>query len=98
MTKAEIVSTIAKSSGLDRATVLSVVEGFIETVTSSMIEGNNVYLRGFGSFVVKKRAAKAARHIKQNKTILIPERSVPTFKPSHYFSDALKKNLDNKKK
>ncbi|MDR1563306.1 MAG: integration host factor subunit beta [Dysgonamonadaceae bacterium] len=98
MTKAEIVSTIAKSSGLDRATVLTVVEGFIETVTGSMIEGNNVYLRGFGSFVVKKRAAKAARHIKQNKTIIIPERSVPTFKPSHYFSEALTQNLDKTKK
>jgi DNA-binding protein HU-beta len=97
MTKADIVSAIAKSSGLDRGTVLAVVEGFMEQVSGSMIEGKNVYLRGFGSFVVKKRAKKAARHIKKGTTLIIPERHVPTFKPSQYFSEQLSKSLDKKK-
>ena len=93
MTKADIVSEISKSTGIDRATVLKTVEAFMESVMDSMKAGNNVYLRGFGSFVVKKRAAKAARHIKNETTIIIPERYVPTFKPSQYFSENLRKNL-----
>ena len=96
MTKADIVSGIAKSTGVDRATVLSTVEAFMDAVMSSMTDGENVYLRGFGSFVVKKRAAKAARDIQNETTIIIPERYVPTFKPSQYFSERLKKNLDGK--
>ncbi len=93
MTKADIVSEIAKSTGVDKATVLSTVEAFMETVMGSMKKGNNVYLRGFGSFVVKKRAAKAARDIQNDTTIIIPERFVPTFKPSQQFADELKNNL-----
>jgi len=96
MTKADIVGGIAKSTGVDRATVLSVVEAFMEEVMSSMTEGQNVYLRGFGSFVVKKRAAKAARDIQNETTILIPERFVPTFKPSQYFAERLRSNLESK--
>jgi len=96
MTKADIVSAISKSTGIDRANVLAVVEGFMSEVMKSMNEGKNVYLRGFGSFVVKKRAAKAARHIKNETTIIIPERYVPTFKPSSYFSENLRANLDSK--
>ena len=96
MTKADIVSGIAKSTGVDRITVLSIVEAFMGEVMSSMTEGKNVYLRGFGSFVVKKRAAKAARDIQNETTIIIPERYVPTFKPSQYFSEKLRKNLDGK--
>jgi DNA-binding protein HU-beta len=98
MTKADVVSAVAKSTGLDRASVSTVVESFMEQVTASMIEGKNVYLRGFGSFVVKKRAKKAARHIKKGTTLIIPERHVPTFKPSQYFAENLRKNLDGKKK
>ena len=63
---------------------------------TAMTEGENVYLRGFGSFVVKKRAAKAARDIQNETTIIIPERYVPTFKPSQYFAGKLKNNLDGK--
>jgi DNA-binding protein HU-beta len=96
MTKADIVSKVAKESGLDRARVSAVIEGFMEAVSGSMIEGKNVYLRGFGSFVVKKRAKKAARHIKNETTIIIPERYVPTFKPSSYFSEKVRKNLAKK--
>ncbi len=97
MTKADIVSEISKNTGIDRNTVLSTVEAFMETVMGSMTQGENVYLRGFGSFVVKKRAAKAARDIQNETTIIIPERFVPTFKPSQYFAERLKTNLDGKK-
>jgi DNA-binding protein HU-beta len=93
MTKADIVNAIAKSTGIDRASVLATVEGFMDEVMNSMNKGENVYLRGFGSFVVKKRAAKAARNIKNETTILIPERHVPTFKPSQYFAENLRNNL-----
>jgi DNA-binding protein HU-beta len=94
MTKADIVNAIAKSTGIDRVSVLASVEGFMEEVMKSMNSGENVYLRGFGSFVVKKRAAKAARHIKNETTIIIPERFVPTFKPSQYFCEKLRKSLE----
>jgi len=93
MTKADIVNAIAKSTGIEKASILAVVESFMEEVMNSMNSGENVYLRGFGSFVVKKRAAKAARHIKNETTIIIPERYVPTFKPSQYFSEKLRENL-----
>jgi len=97
MTKADIVNAISKNTGIDRASVLASVEGFMNEVMKSMNNGENVYLRGFGSFVVKKRAAKAARHIKNETTIIIPERYVPTFKPSQYFCENLRNNLDGKK-
>jgi len=93
MTKADIVNAIAKSTGIEKVSILAVVESFMEEVMNSMNKGENVYLRGFGSFVVKKRAAKAARHIKNETTIIIPERYVPTFKPSQYFSEKLRNNL-----
>ena len=96
MTKADIVSKVAKSTGVDRSTSLSIVEAFMDAVMAAMTEGENVFLRGFGSFVVKKRAAKAARDIQNETTIIIPERYVPTFKPSQYFSEKLRNNLDGK--
>jgi DNA-binding protein HU-beta len=95
MTKADIVNAISRSTGIDRASVLASVEGFMDEVMNAMNNGDNVYLRGFGSFVVKKRAAKAARHIKNETTILIPERFVPTFKPSQYFAENLRNNLES---
>jgi DNA-binding protein HU-beta len=97
MTKADIVNAISKNTGIDRATALACVEGFMEEVMGSMSRGDNVYLRGFGSFVVKKRAAKAARHIKNETTLMIPERFVPTFKPSQYFAENLRASLEHKK-
>jgi DNA-binding protein HU-beta len=96
MTKADIVNAISKSTGIDKVSVLASVEGFMDEVMKSMNDGENVYLRGFGSFVVKKRAAKAARHIKNETTIIIPERFVPTFKPSQYFCEKLRTNLEEK--
>ena len=94
MTKADIVGAIARKTGIDRASVLRCVEEFMEEVKDSMYQGENVYLRGFGSFVVKKRAAKAARHIKNETTLMIPERFVPTFKPSQFFAENLRGRLD----
>ncbi|MCR5710457.1 MAG: integration host factor subunit beta [Bacteroidales bacterium] len=85
MTKAEIVNEIAKSTGMERAKVLSVVEGFMESVKNSLAEGENVYLRGFGSFTVKTRAQKTARNITLNTTIVIPAHNVPAFKPAKTF-------------
>jgi DNA-binding protein HU-beta len=89
MTKAELVSRIAKSTGTEKTVVLSVVEALMETIKKSLEEGENVYLRGFGSFTVKKRAEKTARNITKNTTITIPEHNIPAFKPAKVFKDAL---------
>lgn len=91
MTKAEIVNEISRSTGLEKAAVLATVEKFMDVVKESMAEGNNVYLRGFGSFVVKMRKEKTARNISRNTTIKIPAHNVPTFKPSKVFLDQVKK-------
>ena len=85
MTKADIVNEIAKNTGIDKATVLTTVEAFMETVKDSLTEGRNVYLRGFGSFIVKRRAEKTARNISRNTTIIIPEHFIPSFKPAKTF-------------
>lgn len=90
MTKAEIVSEIAKSTGIDKASVLETIEKFMEEVKDSLANGENVYLRGFGSFIVKKRSQKTARNISKNTTIIIPEHNIPAFKPAKVFMDALK--------
>lgn len=93
MTKAEIVAEIASKTGIEKVAVQQVVEGFMDAVKSSMIEGENVYLRGFGSFVVKKRAKKIGRNISKNTTIVIPEHYIPSFKPSKEFLNKVKKNV-----
>jgi DNA-binding protein HU-beta len=90
MTKADIVREIAKSTGIDKQTVLTSVESFMELVKDSLSQGENVYLRGFGSFVVKKRAQKTARNISKNTTIIIPEHNIPSFKPAKTFQDKVK--------
>ena len=81
MTKAEIVKEVSKSTGIESATVMAVVEGFMEAAKSSMGKGENIYLRGFGTFEVKTRKAKTARNITKNTTVIISEHKVPTFKP-----------------
>ncbi len=91
MTKAEIVSEIAKSTGIDRANVLATVEKFMDVVKDSMINGENVYLRGFGSFIIKTRSAKTARNISANTTIMIPEHKIPAFKPAKSFAEEVRK-------
>ena len=91
MTKAEIVTEIAKKTGIERKDVLKTIEAFMETVKESLTEEENVYLRGFGSFIVKKRAQKTARNISKNTTIIIPEHNIPAFKPAKTFTIAVKK-------
>ena len=90
MTKADIVNEVAKEKGVEKILVQKVVEGFMESVEASLAKGENVYLRGFGSFVVKKRAKKTARNISKNTTIVIPEHNIPSFKPAKVFSAKLK--------
>jgi DNA-binding protein HU-beta len=91
MTKADIVNEIAKNTGVDKATVLKTVEAFMDSVRATLSQDENVYLRGFGSFVVKKRAQKTARNISKNTTLIIPEHSIPAFKPAKTFTLSVKK-------
>ena len=92
MTKAEIVNEISKKTGIDKTTVLTTVEAFMESVKESLIQKeDNVYLRGCGSFILKKRAKKTARNISKNTTIIIDEHNIPAFKPAKVFIDAIKK-------
>ncbi|MDR0835008.1 MAG: integration host factor subunit beta [Tannerella sp.] len=89
MTKADIVSEISKSTGIDKSTVLASVESFMSVIKDTLSEGDNVYLRGFGSFVVKTRAQKTARNISKNTTIIIPEHNIPSFKPAKVFLNSV---------
>lgn len=90
MTKADIVNDIAKSTGVEKVLVQAIVEAFMESVKTSLIKKENVYLRGFGSFIVKKRAKKVARNISKNTTITIPEHNIPAFKPAKSFAAKVK--------
>ena len=90
MTKADIVARIALQTGVEKAVAMTVVETFMETVKDSMVAGNELFLRGFGSFIIKKRAKKVARNISKNTTIVIPAHSVPAFKPAKTFLEAVK--------
>jgi len=92
MTKADIVSEISKTTGIEKVTVQKTVEALMEAVKRNLVKGKNVYLRGFGSFIVKKRAEKTARNISKNTTIIIPEHFIPAFKPSKSFSVKVKNN------
>ena len=91
MTKADIVNEISKRTGVDKVTVLSSVETFMDVVKESLAKEENVYLRGFVSFIVKKRAQKTARNISKNTTIIIPEHNIPSFKPAKTFVSEVKK-------
>ncbi len=90
MTKADIVTQISKKTGIDKATILTTVEAFMESVKESLANEENVYLRGFGSFILKKRAQKTARNISKNTTIIIPEHNIPAFKPAKTFMQDIK--------
>lgn len=102
MTKADIVNEISEKTGIEKIVVQTTVEAFMKSIRSSMTEGKNVYLRGFGTFVVKKRAEKIGRNISKNTTVVIPAHFVPAFKPAKTFSERVKRNvkvaepLDNK--
>ena len=90
MTKADIVNEISKSTGIDKATVLETVEKFMEAVKDSLANGEYVYLRGFGSFIIKTRSQKTARNISKSTTIIIPEHNIPAFKPAKVFMEVVK--------
>ena len=92
MTKAEIVAQISRQSGIEKAVVMTVVEAFMENVKESMIAGNDVFLRGFGSFIIRRRAEKTSRNISKNTTIKIPAHNIPAFKPAKTFLNAVKEN------
>jgi len=93
MTKADIVNEISKNTGIEKMAVQATVEAFMETIKGSVVNGRNVYLRGFGSFIVKERAGKTARNISKNVTIKIPAHFIPSFKPSKSFVVQVKENV-----
>ena len=90
MTKADIVAEISRKTGLDKTSVLITVEAFMDSVKESLEKQGNVYLRGFGSFILKKRAQKTARNISKRETIIIPEHNIPAFKPAKTFMAMVK--------
>ena len=90
MTKADIVNSISQKTGIDKPTVLNIVEAFMTSVKESLANEENVYLRGFGSFILKKRAQKTARNISKNTTIIIPEHNIPAFRPAKTFMHDIK--------
>jgi DNA-binding protein HU-beta len=90
MTKADIVREVSKNTGVDKITVLKTVEAFMESVQNSLSKNENVYLRGFGSFIVKQRAQKTARNITKNTTLIIPAHNIPAFKPAKPFVEKVK--------
>ncbi len=93
MRKADLVNMISEKTGVPKVDVLVSLEMFFNEVKSSLSNGENVYVRGFGSFVIKKRAKKIGRHIKQNKAIEIPEHYIPAFKPAKVFTEKVKQNV-----
>ena len=90
MTKADIVRQVSENTGIDKKEVGAVIESFMENVRESLCKNKNVYLRGFGSFIVKRRASKVARNISKQTTIVIPAHSIPSFKPSKIFRESIK--------
>ncbi len=93
MRKADLVASISEKTGVPKVDVLVALEMFFKEVKGSLSEGENVYIRGFGSFVIKKRAKKIGRHIKQNVAIEIPEHYIPVFKPAKVFVEQVKTNV-----
>lgn len=93
MTKLELISTIAKKTGITNGDTSAVLECFFDTVINSMSKGNNISIRGFGSFVNKKRAKKLARNIKTNTAIMLDECYVPSFKPASAFVNLIKEKV-----
>ncbi|HLW14494.1 MAG TPA: HU family DNA-binding protein [Flavobacteriaceae bacterium] len=90
MTKADLVANISESTGMERGDVQAVIESFMEEVKTSLESNENVYLRGFGSFIVRKRAEKTGRNISKNTTIKIPAHNIPAFKPAKVFLEGVK--------
>jgi len=93
MTKAEIVADIANKTGIEKVAVQATVEAFMDSIKNSMVSGQNVYLRGFGSFIIKKRAEKTGRNISKNTTLIIPAHNIPAFKPAKTFVNKIKSHV-----
>ena len=93
MTKADLISEITEKTGVEKIAVQATVESLMTSIIDAMESGENVYLRGFGSFVIKKRAEKTCRDISKNTTIIIPEHFVPTFKPAKTFVEGVKNKI-----
>lgn len=89
MTKAELVTAIAIQTGYNRDEILNILESAMQNVKKSVAGGNNVYLRGFGSFITKVRKQKVARNITAQKSVIVPEHKIPAFKPSDDFTEML---------
>lgn len=92
MTKAEVIAEIANKTGIDKSDVQTVVESFFTVVKDKMAEGENIYVRSFGSFVNKRRAKKIGRNISENKSIVIEEHYIPSFKPAKVFVEQIKES------
>lgn len=90
MTKAELIAQIANKTGIEKTDVHTVVEEFFNVVKDSMVEGKNIYVRGFGSFINKKRAKKVARNISKNTAMVIEAHCIPSFKPAKTFAEKVK--------
>ena len=90
MRKADVIADIAKKTGIEKVAVQTTVEAFMTSVKGSLEKGDNVYLRGFGSFVIKKRAEKTGRNITKNTTLIIPAHNIPFFKPAKSFLNKVK--------
>jgi len=93
MRKADLVATISEKTGVPKVDVLVTLETFFKEIKGTLSTGENVYIRGFGSFVIKKRAKKIGRHIKKNVAIEIPEHYIPSFKPAKIFVEQVKQNV-----
>jgi DNA-binding protein HU-beta len=93
MTKADVVKEISQNTGIETVIVGKAVEAFMETMKDSLAGGSNVYLRGFGSFIVKKRAEKTARNISKNTTVIVPAHNIPSFKPAKEFVAQVKEKV-----
>ncbi len=95
MRKADLVTAISEKTGVAKVDVLVTLEEFFKSVKNSLAGGDNVYIRGFGSFVIKRRKKKIGRHIKRNESIDIPEHYIPSFKPAKVFVEHVKGNVDH---
>lgn len=93
MTKADIVAEISDQTGIEKVAVQATVEAFMNSVKNSLTKGDNVYLRGFGSFIVKERAEKVGRNISRKESIIIPAHNIPAFKPAKTFVEEVKENV-----
>lgn len=98
MTKAEIIEQIVAQTGIEKPTVTATVESLMKTIKKSMINGENIYLRGFGTFLLKKRAEKIARNISKGTTVKVPAHYIPKFKPNREFTDNVKATVKVKSK